>query len=960
MAYGIKYRFRFNSANGVEHTVNLLQDGYSGSVINRALGRAPVIKMQDSGLFRGTSCDLVLECQTDGEFALLYTSNPRQYRVDVFRGSTQVWSGFIVTELYAEPDIAPRYDVSVTATDGLGLLKDYDFPARGLQTVGDHLRYLLSQTGLSMVINCVLSMGPTSGSPATLFDGVSINLDYLEGENCYDVLSELLRTLHMTVTQYKGAWLLIRESDLAGCLSGTGLSVYQLPTRTSGSTTTATVSGVKQTLGSAYSGNMWPVGHLTRRAVPAKRSITVEAPWHAHDVDSTAGWLIESRAAWESAYSRYWVGNVLASMAVAGSIINQMTVRRFNKDLRFSLLASVHSAGTMSFVGVTAQLTYGNTTLYWHPDSGWTSTSPATYDRVTVSESNISALPENASKIDVNIPAPGITQECTVQLWIYGYNVDIYGVGVSIRLNAGYRDILALSNGARGRADDVTITGGRTTDEELMSTLFLQGVFVWTSDTGTPVYAWADNRYYGRDLLSLVAMDYALSIALPRVELSGRLNVQAGLSLVPMVVDLRGTNYLVKEYTWDFYNDELEIKAVSLPAASLTVESETVQSTGQAEGGSYAPSSSSEGGGGGITTETDPVFSASPAAGITQADIDKWNSSAGGGSTVKVTSHATAAAASLIATIEVDGTAVGIYNDVRWGSYDSTKKTVMVTINGTTRELCVDGYASGGGSSYTLPAATSGALGGVRIGYEQTGKNYPVLLDGNNRAYVNVPWEASSIEGLSRKAPRIQIYRGFNKSEQYAFAPYLLAEHPAIGTVTDAEFVLMMMSPRRARRTGNQLCKARKGWGAALGKTGEGGLTFSSQVTLLALRTYILQNYVSVFGQDTSSMTYATYQSLRLATGFGFPTGTETLYRKKVKRSRVFGIAVRWTNPEFRELASGPLSDHTTEIYENGKYIPRWIYSDVAPIRVSAEVGQLDNIAGATHTGGVIGFQLLP
>lgn len=944
MAYGIKYRFRFNSANGVEHTVNLLQDGYSGSVINRALGRAPVIKMQDSGLFRGTSCDLVLECQTDGEFASLYTSNPRQYRVDVFRGSTQVWSGFIVTELYAEPDIAPRYDVSVTATDGLGLLKDYDFPARGIQTVGSHLRYLLSQTGLSMVINCVLSMGPTSGSPATLFDGVSIDLDYLEGKSCYDVLSELLRTLHMTVTQYKGAWFLIRETDLAGRLSGTGLSVYQLPTRTSGSTTTATVSGAKQTLGSAYSSNMWPIGHLTRRAVPAKRSITVEAPWHAHDVDSTRGWQIESRAAWESEYSRYWVGNVLASTAIAGSIVNQMTVRLFNKDLRLSLLASAHAINSMSFVGVTAQLTYGSTTLYWHPDSGWTSTSPATYDRVTVSESNISALPENASKIDVNIPAPGITQECTVQLWIYGYNVDIYSVGVSIRLNAGYRDILALSNGARGRADDVTITGGRTTDEELMSTLFLQGVFVWTSDTGTPVYAWADNRYYGRDLLSLVAMDYALSIALPRVELSGVLNVQSSLSLVPLVVALRGTNYLVKEYTWDFYNDEFEIKAVSLPAASLTVESETVQSTGQAEGGSYAPSSSSGGGGGGggITTETDPVFSASPAAGITQSDITRWNNGGGGGGITTETDPVFSASP-----------AAGItQGDItNWNGKTSNTGTVTsVTLTASTG-ISITNSGTAITTSGTRSISISDAYR-TKINESYTGVQNLTTRVGDLETAV------SKLEAdVSRKAPRLVIYRGFNKSEQTAFAPYLIAEHPAVGTVTDAEFVLMMMSPRRARRTGNQLCKARKGWGAALGKTGEGGLTFSSRVTLLDLRTYILQNYVSVFGQDTSSMTYATYQSLELATGFGFPTGTETLYRKKVKRSRVFGIAVRWTNPEFRELASGPLSDHTTEIYENGKYIPRWIYSDVAPIRVSAEVGQLGS---TTQTGGVIGFRLLP
>ena len=44
------------------------------------------------------------------------------------------------------------------------------------------------------------------------------------------------------------------------------------------------------------------------------------------------------------------------------------------------------------------------------------------------------------------------------------------------------------------------------------------------------------------------------------------------------------------------------------------------------------------------------------------------------------------------------------------------------------------------GGSYTLPAATSGALGGIKIGYTESGKNYPVQLS-NEKAYVNVPWE---------------------------------------------------------------------------------------------------------------------------------------------------------------------------------------------------------------------------
>lgn len=41
---------------------------------------------------------------------------------------------------------------------------------------------------------------------------------------------------------------------------------------------------------------------------------------------------------------------------------------------------------------------------------------------------------------------------------------------------------------------------------------------------------------------------------------------------------------------------------------------------------------------------------------------------------------------------------------------------------------------------YSLPAATSDVLGGIKIGYTATGKNYPVQLDDNNKAFVNVPW----------------------------------------------------------------------------------------------------------------------------------------------------------------------------------------------------------------------------
>lgn len=44
--------------------------------------------------------------------------------------------------------------------------------------------------------------------------------------------------------------------------------------------------------------------------------------------------------------------------------------------------------------------------------------------------------------------------------------------------------------------------------------------------------------------------------------------------------------------------------------------------------------------------------------------------------------------------------------------------------------------------NYTLPVASEGALGGIRVGYSGTiERAYAVKLDANNKAYVEVPWE---------------------------------------------------------------------------------------------------------------------------------------------------------------------------------------------------------------------------
>lgn len=43
-------------------------------------------------------------------------------------------------------------------------------------------------------------------------------------------------------------------------------------------------------------------------------------------------------------------------------------------------------------------------------------------------------------------------------------------------------------------------------------------------------------------------------------------------------------------------------------------------------------------------------------------------------------------------------------------------------------------------SDYKLPLASDNTRGGIKSGYQQNGKNYPVQINAQEQAYVSVPW----------------------------------------------------------------------------------------------------------------------------------------------------------------------------------------------------------------------------
>ena len=63
-------------------------------------------------------------CRDNFHFIGLFTSDPRKFRVSIYRNTVLYWRGFVVADLYSESFTSPPYEVSIKAVDGFNLLSN--------------------------------------------------------------------------------------------------------------------------------------------------------------------------------------------------------------------------------------------------------------------------------------------------------------------------------------------------------------------------------------------------------------------------------------------------------------------------------------------------------------------------------------------------------------------------------------------------------------------------------------------------------------------------------------------------------------------------------------------------------------------------------------------------------------------------------------------------------------------
>ena len=272
MRYGGKYRLSFDSVSGTPYEINILEAGYDGPVENRNLGSAPVLKMDDGEAVRGTSLELSIETCFDGDLREFYTTDRKKFRVEVYRSGVLFWSGHILPELYSEPYISVPFDVSVTASDGLGLLKNIPFGLSGKRSVFDVIKYCCEQTGL--VLNYVFAsklLATGMSGVASVYTQAFVDCNAFDDADCYEALEKVLITFGSYIKQKDCKWHVLRYTD-----QDTDLMEYDPSCNFGGG-----FRPVMKTLG-AIGDDTYPVGQLESEIVPARKDFTMEQPYELY------------------------------------------------------------------------------------------------------------------------------------------------------------------------------------------------------------------------------------------------------------------------------------------------------------------------------------------------------------------------------------------------------------------------------------------------------------------------------------------------------------------------------------------------------------------------------------------------------------------------------------------------------------------------------------------------------
>ena len=140
--FGTKYYAELRSKyKGVLWRVEISERGYAGPSEEMTFdGGTPLqITWEKRGdefyvPVKASEATINILCKENFKYLSLFTSDPRYFRVSIFRNRQLYWRGYVTADLYSENFTAPPYTVTIKAVDGFNLLSS--IPFRDLAHIG--------------------------------------------------------------------------------------------------------------------------------------------------------------------------------------------------------------------------------------------------------------------------------------------------------------------------------------------------------------------------------------------------------------------------------------------------------------------------------------------------------------------------------------------------------------------------------------------------------------------------------------------------------------------------------------------------------------------------------------------------------------------------------------------------------------------------------------------------------
>ena len=235
MAYGVKFRLEFSDDLENGKKIEILKDGYTGTVYDLVGTNDPlqISWDQDDNFYDpiiGSTCQINLFVTDTTNYDDFYIADEREYKIKIsYKDSSNnyqtYWQGWLLVDQFQEAVTSTPFPITLRGYDALGSLNGFTQPlttSSGVQITGSFMVFIheiLENIDLGFdiyVSNDIQKDGASSGY--NIFDQASCGADSffsdgVDPKNCKEVLEQILKFTNSRIFQSYGRWYIINNSS---------------------------------------------------------------------------------------------------------------------------------------------------------------------------------------------------------------------------------------------------------------------------------------------------------------------------------------------------------------------------------------------------------------------------------------------------------------------------------------------------------------------------------------------------------------------------------------------------------------------------------------------------------------------------------------------------------------------------------------------------------------------------